>query len=43
MSYSDNGGNPFNMNVVPAGGYGGDGFLGGNGAWWLLGEVSAKS
>ena len=24
MSYSDTGGNPFNMNVVPAGGYGGD-------------------
>ncbi len=38
MSYSENGGYPFNMNVVPAGGagYGGDGFLGGNGAWWLI-------
>lgn len=37
MSYSENGGTPFNMNVVPAGGagYGGD-FLGGNGAWWLI-------
>ena len=37
MSYSENGGTQFTMPVVPSGGgWGGDGFLGGNGAWWLI-------
>ena len=38
MSYSENGGTQFTMPVAPYGGmYGGnDGFLGGNGAWWLI-------
>ena len=35
MSYSENGGAPFTMPVAPAG-YGGNDFLGGNGAWWLI-------
>lgn len=40
MSYSENGGTQFTMPVAPYGGmyggYGNDGFLGGNGAWWLI-------
>lgn len=36
MSYSENGGTQFTMPVAPTGGYGNDGFLGGNGAWWLI-------
>ena len=39
MSYSENGGTQFTMPVAPYGGmYGGgnDGFLGSNGAWWLI-------
>lgn len=37
MSYSENGGTPFTMPVAPfGGGYGGNDFLGGNGAWWLI-------
>lgn len=37
MSYSENGGTQFTMPVAPyGGGYGNDGFLGGNGAWWLI-------
>lgn len=37
MSYSENGGTPFTMPVVPQGSYGNDGFgFGGNGAWWLI-------
>lgn len=37
MSYSENAGTQFTMPVAPYnGGYGNDGFLGGNGAWWLI-------
>lgn len=38
MSYSENGGTPFTMNVAPTGGagWGNDGFFGNNGAWWLI-------
>ena len=37
MSYSENGGTPFTMNVAPTGGGWGNGsFLGGDGAWWLI-------
>ena len=39
MSYSENGGTQFTMPVAPYGGgngWGNDGFLGGNGAWWLI-------
>lgn len=35
MSYFENGGAPFTMPVAPYGGNG-NGFLGGDGAWWLI-------
>lgn len=36
MSYSENGGTPFTMPVAPAGSGYGNGFFGGDGAWWLI-------
>ena len=36
MSYSENGGAAMTMPVAPMGGYGNNGFFGGDGAWWLI-------
>ena len=36
MSYSENGGAAMTMPVAPMGNGYGNGFLGGDGAWWLI-------